>query len=100
MSKSTGRSNGTGRATSCFASADHLAKFKANPEKWAPQYGGWRAYAMAQGRRAKTEPEVFTLVDGKLYMNYGLSIMKKKWRANQADYIEKGNANWPKLENK
>ncbi|MEO1172155.1 MAG: YHS domain-containing (seleno)protein [Myxococcota bacterium] len=86
-------------ATWHFASGDHLAKFKSAPEKWAPQYGGWCAYAAAANRKAKTEPDAFTIVDGKLYLNYDLNIMKK-WRADTAGFIKKANANWPSLKGK
>ncbi|MEO0813456.1 MAG: YHS domain-containing (seleno)protein [Myxococcota bacterium] len=83
-------------ATWLFASAQHKATFEQNPAKWAPQFGGWCAYAVANGRKAKTEPDAFTIVDGKLYLNYDLKI-QSKWRSNQAAFIKKGHANWPSL---
>jgi YHS domain-containing protein len=81
-------------ATWHFASQENLNAFKADPEKYAPQFGGYCAYAVAKGSTAKTEPEAWKIVDGKLYLNYDLGI-KEKWEANQADYIKKAHENWP-----
>jgi len=60
-----------------FASQDHLDKFKANPEKYAPQYGGYCAYGTSQGHLAPTEPTAWTVTDGKLYLNYNDRVLKK-----------------------
>jgi len=79
-----------------FASADHLAKFKADPEKYAPQYGGYCAFAVSKGSTAKIEPDAWKIVDGKLYLNYSHSI-QKKWEKDIAGYIKKADANWPKV---
>jgi YHS domain-containing protein len=77
-----------------FASADHLQKFKANPEKFTPQFGGYCAYGMSRGYKAKTDPEAWTIVDGKLYLNYNLDV-RKIWNEKQMEFIEKANSNWP-----
>ena len=81
-------------ATWRFASADHLDKFKAMPEAYAPQYGGYCAYAVSQGYTAKIEPDAWKIVDGKLYLNYDKGI-QAKWQAKQAEYIAAANKNWP-----
>lgn len=81
-----------------FASADHLLKFKADPEKYAPQFGGYCAYGMSRGYKAKTDPEAWTIVDGKLYLNYNLDV-RKLWNEKQAEFIEKANTNWPTSKN-
>jgi YHS domain-containing protein len=83
-------------ATWHFASESNRDMFKADPEAYAPQFGGYCAYAVSQGATAKIEPEAWKIVDGKLYLNYDLDI-KKKWEANQASYIEKAEANWPSV---
>lgn len=83
-------------ATWRFASADHRDRFVADPEKYAPQYGGYCAYAVSQGRTATIDPTAFTVVNGKLYLNYSKSI-EKTWRANRDEYIEQADANWPGL---
>lgn len=77
-----------------FASADHLQKFKAAPEKYTPQYGGYCAYGMSRGYKAKTDPEAWTIVDGKLYLNYNLDV-RKTWNEKQSELIDKANTNWP-----
>lgn len=79
-----------------FASEDNKAAFVATPEKYAPQYGGYCAWAVASGYTAKTDPDAFTLVDGKLYLNYSQGV-QSKWRQDTAGNISKGNANWPKV---
>src|SRR5260221_2042465 len=54
-----------------FSSAANLAKFKANPEKYEPAYGGWCAYAMGEtGAKVKIAPETFKIIDGKLILIY------------------------------
>ena len=53
-----------------FSSAENLKTFKASPEKYKPQFGGYCAYGMSRGYKAKTDPEAWTIVDGKLYLNY------------------------------
>lgn len=77
-----------------FASAEHRDAFKANPAKYAPQYGGYCAYAVAQGETAKIEPENWTIVNGKLYLNYDDRI-QKRWTAKRDDYIKAADKNWP-----
>ncbi len=53
-----------------FASAANLAKFRANPGRYAPQYGGYCAWAVSQGYTASGDPTVWKVVGGKLYLNY------------------------------
>ncbi|MFA6273873.1 MAG: YHS domain-containing (seleno)protein [Candidatus Paceibacterota bacterium] len=83
-------------ATWYFSSKENLAAFKANPEKYAPQFGGYCAYGTSQGHKAPTDPEAWTIVDGKLYLNYSKDV-KKKWSKNQKELIEQANAEWPKI---
>lgn len=80
-------------ATFHFASAKHRDAFTANPEHFAPQYGGYCAYGTAQGHKAPTEPQAFTIADGKLYLNYNDNVATR-WRADVDGNIEKANANW------
>mgnify|MGYP001168865273 CR=1 FL=1 len=79
-----------------FASAENLAAFKASPEKYAPQYGGYCAWAVSQGYTAKGDPKYWRIVDGKLYLNYNADI-QKKWEKDTPSLIAKGDANWPKV---
>ena len=77
-----------------FASAENLAKFTANPEKYAPQYGGYCAWAVSLGYTASTVPEAFSIVDGKLYLNYSLGV-RSQWEADKEKRIIQGDKNWP-----
>lgn len=81
-------------ATWQFASAANLEKFKANPEKYAPKYGGYCAYAVSKGATANIDPNAWKLVEGALYLNYNASI-QKKWSKDIPGYIAKADANWP-----
>jgi YHS domain-containing protein len=82
-----------------FASAANRDAFVADPEKYAPQYGGFCAYAVASGYKAKIEPDAFTIVNGKLYLNYDQSI-QRRWRRDIPGYIRKGDHNWPEVSKK
>ena len=82
-----------------FASAANRDAFAADPGKYAPQYGGFCAYAVANGYKAKTEPDAFTIVNGKLYLNYDQSI-QRRWRRDVPGYIKKGDHNWPEVSKK
>lgn len=81
-------------ATWRFASADALAKFKADPAAFEPQFGGYCAWAVSQGYIAPGDPEQWKIVDGKLYLNFNARA-KELWEADQADAINRGHANWP-----
>ncbi|WP_300375653.1 YHS domain-containing (seleno)protein [Henriciella sp.] len=81
-----------------FASAENLAMFEEDPAKYAPQYGGYCAWAVAEGKTAKGDPGHWKIVDGKLYLNYNGKI-QDRWEQNQAAFIEKGNTNWPTVLN-
>jgi len=79
-----------------FASADHLAKFKATPEKFAPQYGGYCAWAVSQDRTANIDPTCWKIVNDKLYLNYDADV-QKQWSGDIPGNIKKADANWPKV---
>jgi YHS domain-containing protein len=79
-----------------FANADNLAVFKAHPETYAPQYGGYCAWAASQGYTAKGDPKFWRIVEGKLYLNYNADI-QKKWEKDIPTLVAKGDANWPKV---
>ena len=52
-------------ATWYFASAENRDQFAADPDRYAPQYGGYCAWAVARGYTAKIDPEAWKIVDGK-----------------------------------
>lgn len=78
-----------------FASTEHRDMFVADPEKYAPQYGGYCAYAMSDGRLVGIDEDAFTILDGKLYLNYSNSVMKE-WRSNSELFIQQADAQYPK----
>lgn len=80
-----------------FASAQHLDLFKATPAKYAPQYGGFCSWGVANGRLFDVDPvNGWTIRDGKLYLNFNADI-NATFRNSSADFIEKAEANWPSL---
>ena len=85
---------GWGGATWRFASAESLAAFKADPDRYAPLFGGYCAWAVSQHYLAPGDPNYWKIVNGKLYLNAN-SRAKELWEADQADAIERGHANWP-----
>jgi YHS domain-containing protein len=83
-------------ATWRFSSAQNRDAFKAAPEKFAPQYGGYCAYAVAQGATASGDPKSWRIVDGKLYLNLSPSV-QKLWEKDIPGYVKAADKNWPGL---
>jgi YHS domain-containing protein len=81
-----------------FASAANRDAFKKNPEAYAPQYGGYCAWAVSQGYTAKGDARNWKIVDGKLYLNYNTSV-QKKWEGDIPGFIASADANWPEVLN-
>ena len=81
-------------ATWRFASEQNRDAFKAMPEKYAPQYGGYCAYAVAKGSTVQGDPKAWHIVDGKLYLNLSPSV-QKLWEKDIPGYIKAANKNWP-----
>ena len=86
-------------ATWLFESQEHLDLFVASPEKYAPQYGGYCAYAVAQNTTASIQPELFTIHEGKLYLNFNQHI-NDKWLGRKESFITQADKNWPAILNK
>jgi YHS domain-containing protein len=82
-------------ATWHFASAENRDRFAAAPEKYAPQYGGYCAYGVSQGYTVSIDPAAWTVVDGKLYLNYSTSV-RRTWEKDIPGYIRKADVNWPR----
>jgi len=76
-----------------FSSQAHLDLFKNDPTKYAPQYGGYCAYAMATGDFVGIDEDAFVIDEGKLYLNYSTSV-QEKWLANKTQYIEQADAQY------
>lgn len=83
-------------ATWRFSSAGNKARFKADPEAHAPQYGGYCAWAVSQGKTASADPNRWKLVDGKLYLNYNRAI-QERWEKDIPGFIAAADENWPGL---
>lgn len=77
-----------------FGTADTAAAFQADPTVYAPQFGGYCAYAASRGYLAPTIPEAWYLHDGKLYLNASLRA-RELWLRDIPGNIAKGEANWP-----
>ena len=77
-----------------FATAQYRDRFAAAPERYAPQYGGYCAWAVAQGYTASGDPQFWKIVDDKLYLNYDADV-QKKWEKDIPGFIAKANQNWP-----
>lgn len=82
------------QATWRFSSAAYRDAFAAVPEKFAPQFGGYCAWAVSQGYTAKIDPEAWTIVEGKLYLNYSKGV-QAQWSQDIPGNIAKGEKNWP-----
>jgi len=79
-----------------FSSEENRLLFAENPEKYAPQYGGYCAYAVSNGYTASVDPNAFSIVGGKLYLNYSPSV-KQTWEKDIPGYISKAEKFWPKV---
>ncbi len=83
-------------ATWHFSSSENRDKFEAAPEQYAPQYGGYCAWAVAHNSTAKGDPQQWEIHNGKLYLNYNANI-KKRWQADKQNLIGKADRYWPGL---
>ncbi|MEZ5401437.1 MAG: YHS domain-containing (seleno)protein [Bryobacteraceae bacterium] len=81
-----------------FASAANLEAFKKDPAKYAPQYGGYCAYAVSKGSTAGISPKAWKVVDGKLYLNHRLA--RGKFEKDVPGNIARADENWPKIPKK
>lgn len=76
-----------------FISEENRELFKANPEKYVPQYGGYCAKAMSDDRFLKIDPRAWTIIDDKLYLNYSPKT-KTIWKQERAGLIEQADEFW------
>ena len=77
-----------------FASVANRDAFIADPKRYAPQYGGYCAWAVAEGGTASADPTLWKIVDGRLYLNYDAEV-QKKWERDIAGNIRKADQHWP-----
>ena len=79
-----------------FASAQHRDLFAQNPEKYAPQYGGYCAYGVSEGHTPDIDPEAWRIIEGKLYLNYSKGV-QQLWLKEPEARIRRADQNWPNL---
>nr|WP_321254188.1 YHS domain-containing (seleno)protein [uncultured Ruegeria sp.] len=79
-----------------FASAENQERFERDPRAFAPQFGGYCAYAMALGLLSSTDPLAWKVVDGRLYLVHSLAI-EKVWQEDMALNIRLAEEHWPSV---
>ena len=82
-----------------FSSVENRDLFGKSPEKYAPQFGGYCAWAVSHGYTANGDPNVWKIVNRKLYLIYNLQI-KEKWETEQQTLIQEGEKHWEELKMK
>lgn len=83
-----------------FASPSNLEKFKLNPDKYEPAYGGWCAYAMGEtGEKVKIDPKTFKILDGRVYLFYNFwgNNTLEDWKKNEKKLKEAADNNWKNI---
>ncbi|GLX86636.1 hypothetical protein tloyanaT_28890 [Thalassotalea loyana] len=80
-----------------FKSAKNRDQFNSNPDKYAPQYGGFCAYGMTFGKKFEIDGKAFKVVDGKLYVNKNQSVFNA-WAKDIPQFIQEANEQWPNVE--
>lgn len=81
-----------------FSSRKNRNTFTKNPEKYAPQYGGFCAYGMTFGKKFEIDGKAFEIVDGKLFVNKNLSVYQT-WKKDIPTHISEANSEWTAVEN-
>jgi YHS domain-containing protein len=82
-----------------FSSAENRGLFESDPEKYAPRYGGYCAYAVSQGKTADIDPGAWSIIEGRLYLNLNKEV-QELWSKDPRGYIEKADRNWPGIRGK
>lgn len=84
-------------STFLFASSAHRDMFVQTPERFAPQFGGYCAYGVAEGVKAAIEGTIWEVVEGRLYLNHDPQV-QAKWKANRSVLLREAQAIWPSVE--
>lgn len=82
-----------------FASAENRDLFRATPEKYAPQYGGFCAFGVTMERKFDVDPKAFKIVDNKLYLNLNADV-QKRWLTDTNGFIDTADNNWGSIKSK
>jgi len=85
--------------TYLFANKEHKQLFEANPQKYVPAYGGYCAYGVYERKKFFVDPEAWTIVQGKLYLNLDKDV-RRIWQKDIPGYIAKADAIWPVIKDK
>ena len=85
-----------GGVTYHFANKENLATFKASPAKYEAGYGGWCAWAMAQGKKVAVDPTAYAVENGNLYLFYNAD-KRDEWLADKASFLGRSDQAWGKL---
>jgi hypothetical protein len=83
-------------ATYRFSSKANLEKFVAKPANYMPQFGGFCAFGASVGAKFDGDPQIWRIVDGRLYLNLSKGI-QQEWVKDIPGNVVKANANWPAL---
>jgi YHS domain-containing protein len=79
-----------------FITSGHMRSFASNPEKYAPQFDGFDAYGVSQGRKVGAHPRVFAIIDGKLYMFSDLES-RRNWKKDVTGNIARAGEHWSEV---
>jgi len=79
-----------------FASSENRDQFKADPQAFAPQYGGYCAFGVAMGKKFETDPQAWKIEDGKLYLNLDKTV-QQRWLEDTQGFIQDANTNWSSI---
>ncbi|GAB4198225.1 MAG: YHS domain-containing (seleno)protein [Wenzhouxiangellaceae bacterium] len=82
--------------TYLFATGDNLRAFQADPQRYVPAYGGYCAYGVTKGKKFIADPEVWEIVDGRLYLNLDNRV-KSAWVKDIPGHIREGDAQWREI---
>ena len=88
-----------------FSSAANKQMFEKDPGKYAPQYGGWCAFAMGKkNAKVPSDPQTFKLYNGQLYLFYNDYMQGEPfntiipWNADEKNAKQLADANWKSME--
>lgn len=79
-----------------FASEENRKLFAADPDKYAPQFGGYCAFGTSRGYKVSTSHDAFAVVNGKLYLNYNTEVTKI-WSQDIPGNIAIAEEKWPEV---
>jgi len=83
--------------TLLFSTLANLEKFKADPDTYFPAFDGYCAYGVAYGMKAISDPEIYDIVDGRLYLQLNAGV-KNRWNRRSDGHIKKAHRVWKKLD--